>query len=197
MTDAILLIGGGGHCNSCIDVIEQEGRFKIAGIVDLPEKQNQTVLGYPIIGSDRDLPQLIAKYPNLMITLGQLRASTRREEIFTSALKMGANFPTVISPQAYVSPHARVGQGTIVMHQALINANARVGENCIINTKALVEHDASIEDHCHVSTGALVNGGVVLGKGSFWGSGSVSKEYTMVPPQSFLKANSLVRGKND
>ena len=193
MTDSILLIGGGGHCNSCIDVIEQEGRFKIAGIVDLPEKQNQRVLGYPILGSDRDLPQLIAKYANVLITLGQLGSSSRREEMVIAALKMGANFPTVISPMAYVSPHARVGKGTIVMHQALINANAGVGENCIINTKALIEHDASIEAHCHVSTGALVNGGVILGKGSFWGSGAVSKEYTRIPPQSFIKANSLAR----
>ena len=30
----LLLIGAGGHCRSCIDVIEQEGRFRIAGVVD-------------------------------------------------------------------------------------------------------------------------------------------------------------------
>ena len=33
----IILIGGGGHCKSVIDVIEQEGQFKIVGIVDRPE----------------------------------------------------------------------------------------------------------------------------------------------------------------
>ena len=38
--DKIILIGGGGHCKSCIDVIEQEGRFTIAGIVDMPEKSS-------------------------------------------------------------------------------------------------------------------------------------------------------------
>ena len=30
----IILIGGGGHCKSVIDVIEQENRFTIAGIID-------------------------------------------------------------------------------------------------------------------------------------------------------------------
>lgn len=34
MKTEILLIGAGGHCPSCIDVIEQEGRFSIAGVVD-------------------------------------------------------------------------------------------------------------------------------------------------------------------
>ena len=34
----IILVGGGGHCKSCIDVIEAEGRFIIKGIIDLPDR---------------------------------------------------------------------------------------------------------------------------------------------------------------
>ncbi|MBI4309254.1 MAG: acetyltransferase, partial [Candidatus Omnitrophica bacterium] len=34
----LILIGGGGHCKSCIDVIESENKFKIAGIVDTKER---------------------------------------------------------------------------------------------------------------------------------------------------------------
>ena len=51
----IILIGGGGHCKSVIDVIEKEGRFKIAGIVDVPELLGTEILGYPIIGNDSDI----------------------------------------------------------------------------------------------------------------------------------------------
>ncbi|MDZ7696624.1 MAG: N-acetylneuraminate synthase family protein [Deltaproteobacteria bacterium] len=49
MKEKIILVGGGGHCKSCIDVIEQEGRFAIAGIVDLPEKVDEKVIGCPVI----------------------------------------------------------------------------------------------------------------------------------------------------
>jgi len=31
---SLLLIGGGGHCRSCIDFIEEEGKYQIAGIVN-------------------------------------------------------------------------------------------------------------------------------------------------------------------
>ena len=34
----LYLIGGGGHCKSCIDVIEQEKKYKIKGIFDLLKK---------------------------------------------------------------------------------------------------------------------------------------------------------------
>jgi sugar O-acyltransferase (sialic acid O-acetyltransferase NeuD family) len=196
MKEKIILIGGGGHCKSCIDVIEQEGLFTIAGIVDVPEKQQDTVLGYPIIGSDADLTELIRTFPSVLITLGQIKSPTRRIELFNDLIQMGARFPVIQSPLAYVSPHAQVAEGTIVMHHALVNAGASVGRNCIINTKALVEHDAVIEDHCHISTGAVVNGGVTIGSGSFFGSGAVSKEYTSIPANSFIKANSLIP-KND
>jgi len=36
----IILIGAGGHCKSVIDVIEQEARFEIAGIIDKTEIYN-------------------------------------------------------------------------------------------------------------------------------------------------------------
>jgi sugar O-acyltransferase (sialic acid O-acetyltransferase NeuD family) len=195
MKEKIILIGGGGHCRACIDVIEQEGRFTIAGIVDMPEKKPHNVLGYPVIGSDADLAELIKTFPNVLITLGQIKSLIRRIELFNDLMQMGAHFPVIQSPLAYVSCHAHIAEGTIVMHNALINAGARVGRNCIINTKTLVEHDAVIEDHCHISTGAVVNGGVKIGSGSFFGSGAVAAENTSIPSDSFIKANSLIPKK--
>jgi sugar O-acyltransferase (sialic acid O-acetyltransferase NeuD family) len=196
MKDSIILIGGGGHCRACIDVIEQEGRFTIAGIVDVPEKKQYNVLGYPVIGSDADLAKLIETFPNVLITLGHIKSPNRRMKLFNDLMQMGARLPVIQSPLSYISPHAHVAEGTIVMHHALINAGATVGRNCIINSKALVEHDAVIGDHCHISTGAIVNGGVTIGNGSFFGSGAVSKESTSIPANSFIKANSLMP-KND
>lgn len=189
----LILIGGGGHCRACIDVIEQEGRFAILGIVDLPEKVGQTVLGYPILAADADLQELVRQYPVFFITLGQIRSPEKRMRLYQFLRASDVTVPTIFSPLAYVSPHAQVGAGTIVMHQAVVNAGAVVGENCIMNTKALIEHDARIGDHCHVSTGAILNGGVTVGEGSFIGSGAVCRESITIKSYSFIKANSLVK----
>ena len=51
----IILVGGGGHCVSVIDVIEQQGKYNIKGIIDIKENIGKNVLGYKIIGSDNDL----------------------------------------------------------------------------------------------------------------------------------------------
>jgi sugar O-acyltransferase (sialic acid O-acetyltransferase NeuD family) len=190
--EEIILIGGGGHCSSVIDVIEQQGIYKIAGIIDLKEKLGENNLGYNIIGCDDDLSELTKKYSNFLITLGQMRTAQKRIDIYLKLQLLKANLPVIISPLAYVSKYARIGNGSVIMHMAQINANVVIGNNCIINSKALIEHDAKIGDHCHISTGVIINGGTKIGEKSFVGSGAVCKENIEILTGSFIKANSLV-----
>ncbi len=169
-------MGAGGHAVSCIDVIEQEGSYVIAGLVASASEMGKAVLGYFVIGTDDDMPSLAERYPNVLIAVGQVGVATPRIRLYEQVRGIGCRMPRIVSPKAYVSRHARVGEGAIVMHGAVVNAGAIVGNNCIINSHALLEHGAVIEDHCHVSTGARVNGDVRIGRGTFLGSGSVVRE---------------------
>jgi len=189
MKEKIVLIGGGGHCKSCIDVIEWAGRFRIVGIVDVSEKLHQKILGYEIIATDDDLPDLAKEHGNFLITLGQIKSPEKRVRIFQGLKESGAKLPVIVSPLAYISKHAKIEEGTIIMHYALVNAGAKIGKNCIINTNALIEHDAVIADHCHIATAAVINGGVKVGAGTFFGSNAVSREYVEIGKNSFIGSN--------
>lgn len=172
----LILLGAGGHANACMDVIEQHGQYAIAGLVGMPEEVKSERLGYSVIASDSDLPELAKSYRYALVTVGQIRSPANRIRLYQLATELGFELPAIVSPFAYVSRHAAIGAGTIVMHGAIVNAGARVGDNCIINTRALVEHDATIEGHSHISTGAIVNGSVRVGIGSLVGSGAKIKE---------------------
>ncbi len=189
----IILIGGGGHCKSVIDVIEQQAQFEIAGIVDKPELINNKVLGYKVIGDDSDLEKLSRNYNYAFITVGQIKSPRLRVRLFDLVTKIGFLLPSIISPKAYVSKYSKIGFGTIIMHNAIINANVTIGNNCIINSKALVEHDCLIADHCHVSTNATINGGVKIGPKCFIGSNVTTKENTSIEENSFIKAGSIIK----
>lgn len=193
MKPKLLLIGGGGHCRSLIDVIEAEEKFEIIGIIDVPEKIGESVLGYKIIGSNEDLERLKGECAYALIAFGQIKSPDGRIRMFEHLKAIGYALATIISPRAYVSKHARIGEGSVVLHDALINANATVGDNCIINTKALIEHDCIIGDHCHISTGAILNGGSTLKQGSFFGSNAVCKEAITMEERSFIKAGSVAK----
>jgi sugar O-acyltransferase (sialic acid O-acetyltransferase NeuD family) len=172
----LLLIGAGGHAHACIDVIEQHGVYQVAGLIGMPDEMHDHHLGYAVIGTDADLPELAKTITSALITLGQIKTPAHRIRLYEQAEALGFQLPTIIAPSAFVSRHAAIGAGTIVMHGAVVNAGASVGGNCIINTRALLEHGATVADHCHISTGAIINGNTVIGSGSFVGSGSIIKE---------------------
>jgi len=172
----LILIGAGGHARSCIEVIEQQGQYQIAGLVGLVEQKHTQQLGYAVIASDETLNELAASYHYALISIGQIQNAEHRLRLYQQAVQCGFQLPIIIAPTAHVSRHASIGAGSIVMHGAIVNAGVKVGNNCIINTRALIEHDTSVGDHCHISTGVILNGDVNVGAGSFVGSGCVIKE---------------------
>jgi len=173
---SLILIGAGGHARSCIDVIEQQGQYQIAGLVGTEEQKHTQQLGYAVIASDDALDELAKSYQYAFIALGQIQTAKHRLRLYQMAEQCGFKMPIIIAPTAHVSRHATLGAGSIVMHGAIINAGVKVGINCIINTHTVIEHDTGVGDHCHISTGVILNGGVSIGAGSFIGSGCVIKE---------------------
>ena len=157
MKETIVLIGGGGHCHSVIDVIEQEDK-------------------YEIIGCDDDLETIFLSCKNAIITVGQIKTNDLRVKLFDKSKNIGFNLPVIISSLAYVSKHSFIEEGTVIMHHALVNANVKIGKNCIINSKALIEHDCIIGNNCHISTASVLNGGVVVKDNTFFGSNAMAKE---------------------
>jgi sugar O-acyltransferase (sialic acid O-acetyltransferase NeuD family) len=187
----IVLVGGGGHCKSVIDVIEQQNRFEIAGIVDKKELVGSKILGYEVIGCDDDLKELRKNISHAIVTVGQIKSNQTRVRLFKLLKEFGFCMPHIVSPLAYVSKHAFVDEGSVVMHHALINSHAKIGKNCIINSKALIEHDVVVQDNSHISTASVLNGGVVVKQNSFVGSGAIIKEYVEV--EGFVKAGEFRR----
>lgn len=193
----IVLVGSGGHCRACIDVIEATKKFEIAAIVGQQNELGNEILGYSVQHCDSQLEELAALHVNFLITVGQIKTNAVRVKLYETIKKLGGEFPSIISPLAYVSPNASVGEGTIVMHFAMINTGATVGSNCIINTRALVEHDAKIGRHCHVATGAIINGGTSIEDDCFIGSGATIRECIQIQRGSVIGAATWVDGKSN
>ena len=187
----LILLGGGGHCKSVIDVAESAG-YTILGVLDKPELVGTKVLGYEIIGTDDDIPQYVDK-AEFLITVGQIKSPAIRKKLALLVMRAGGKFATVIASDAYVSKYATIGAGTVIMHKAVVNADACIGEHCIINTMANIEHEVHVGDFCHISTGVMVNGNCVIGDEVFIGSGSVLYNGISVMDNAIIPAGSVVR----
>lgn len=186
----IILVGGGGHCKSVINTIEEKG-YKIKGILDTPDKMGNQVLGYDIIGTDDDIPKYVETC-DFVVTLGFIKNPLPRIKCHEKVINSGGRFATIIAKSAHVSKHANIGEGTVILQNALVNAGATIGFGCIINTASNIEHDAVIGDYCHISTGVMVNGETKLGERCFVGSGAVLANCIEIASDSVIGAGALV-----
>jgi len=172
----IIILGSGGHAKSCIDVVEKQKKFKILGIVEKIRSKEKKIMGYPILGEDRNLKEIRKKFKNILIGVGQIKNFKTRSDIFFKLKKLGFNFPIIISPTAYISKNSKIGEGTIIMHNVTVNTKVTIGSNCIINTNALLEHEVEVGKDTHISTGVIINGKSKIGNKSFIGSGSIIRD---------------------
>jgi sugar O-acyltransferase (sialic acid O-acetyltransferase NeuD family) len=189
----VILVGAGGHAASCIEIIEEENKHKIIGLIGMPHEVGNKLLGYEVIGTDED-PKLLLKYSNkLILGIGQIKSPTPRIEITSKFISNGFKFLTVISPSSRISKNANIGTGTVIMQNSTINAGTLIGDYSIINTGAIIEHNSRIGNFTHISTGVILNGNTSIGNKTFIGSGSIVKEQTTIGNQCIVGMGVHVR----
>lgn len=183
-SSVILVLGNGGHSRALQDVFLQITDYSISlggsascRCLDDTRKTNWA-------------KNITTK--NCLLAVGQIESPEARKEIVAAGKEHDKTFVTLISPRAYVSPDARLGEGVQVMHNAVINTCAKIGSHVIVNTSAVVEHDAQVGIFTHISTGAVVNGGSKVGKDCFIGSNAVISNNVTICDDCIIGAGSVV-----
>ena len=186
----IILIGGGGHAESCIEVIKSQKEFYPYLLIDQKlKKKNQikTILEKDFIKN------YSLKNKNIHIGIGQLKNGKQREKIYKYYKNKFCKFPVIKSKSSYISKTSRIGEGTIIMHKVMININVNIGKNCIINSGSIIEHDVKIGNHVHIAPGAIILGGCNIGDYSFVGSGTVVRQNSTIKKKSILPSGNYFK----
>tara|TARA_B100000035_G_scaffold299877_1_gene294947 strand:- start:571 stop:1182 length:612 start_codon:yes stop_codon:yes gene_type:complete len=187
----LILVGGGGHCNACLDVLALLNLYNVVGIVEKNNYKSDKLHNVSVF-KDQDTKKLSRIYRSFLLTIGKIGKSKARETKYNELSNLDIELVSLISPTAYVSTTAEIAKGVNIMHHALININVRIGENTIINSQSLVEHDSSIGSHCHISTGVKINGEVKIGNNTFIGSGTVIHEGITIGNDVIVGAGSII-----
>lgn len=161
--EAIFVFGASGHARVVIDVIEREGRYRIAFIADDDTAlKGSELYGYPVIGGKEELAA--AGVGRGIVAIGSNTARAGVAEWLTAS---GVQLVRAQHPSAQIGRDVEIGPGTVVMAAAVVNPGSRIGDNVIVNTRASVDHDCRIGSGVHIAPGAVLCGNVAVGEGSF------------------------------
>lgn len=175
----IYLIGAGGHAKVILALLEAQGR-KCLGIYDDNEqRQCTTLLGLPVIGAVREMPDRFDI--SAVIAIGDNAVRKRIAESFRNIC-----WATLVHPHSWVHGSVKIDEGSVVFAGAVIQPDTHIGKHTIINTSASVDHDCRIGDFCHIAPGCHLAGGVTVGNSTFIGVG------TTVIPNVAVVSNSII-----
>ncbi len=191
-SDAIVVIGGGGHAKVVISILRKLKRHRILGYTDL--KDNGVLVGVPFLGSDRELAALAVEQnrASAVLAVGQVGLGKQRHDLWKKLHSLALSFPLIVSPDAIVNEEVLGGQGAVVMDGAVINSGAKIGLGAIVNTHSTIEHDVVLEDWVHVAPGATISGSVTVGRFSMIGAGATIIEGKKIAAGCLVGAGTTV-----
>ncbi len=189
---AVVVYGAGGQARVLLELMDRAGICPLAGLVDDNASLAGTkVDGLPVLGTTDKLTTYVRVYRihRAVIAMGN---NGLRKKFAEHARALGLRLPVLIHPNAYVSPSAQLGEGTVVMAGAVVSAHAKIGELCIINTRATIDHDCELGDCVHVGPGATLTGNVTVGNETLIGAGCTVLPGLIVGNNSVVGAGSTV-----
>jgi len=186
--DKVFVFGASGHAKVVIDIIERQGRYEIALLVDDdPALAGSTVYGYPVIGG-----KSVLRVDNISKGVVAIGSNRARESVAAWLVNNGFELITAIHPSVQIARGVDIGKGTVMMAGACINSDSTIGCNVIINTNSSVDHDCSIGDCVHIAPGSVLCGTVTVGSGTFICAGATVIPNTTIGSQAVIGAGSTV-----
>lgn len=160
----IFLFGAGMHGQTCIDVIEKQGKYKIVGLIDSQKPIGSFVDGYHVLGRMGDLPKLMEEHKLKAGFIGIGDNGVRKrtsEEVYAHSPDF--EFINAIHPSAVFGKNVTLGIGVLVGAEAFISSSCVIGDFCLLHHKVLLGLHNHLGDFSSVSLGSLTGGKVSIG----------------------------------
>jgi sugar O-acyltransferase (sialic acid O-acetyltransferase NeuD family) len=201
--DSIVIIGSSGHAKVVIDIVQQEGKYKIVGLLDRYRKAGEETLGYQVLGKEETLAEL-NKTRSLKGVIVAVGDNFDRAKVVSRVRRICPDLPFVSSvhPKASIATDVSIGEGTVIMAGVSVNPSCSIGRFCILNTNSSLDHDSIMEDfsslaprattggHCRIGSYSAISIGAVLIRGVHIGNNTVVGAASLVlePIDSFVVA---------
>ena len=189
----VVVIGCAGHARVLLDILESERRCAIVGLLDSYKPKGTRLLGYQILGTEEDLPDLVRAdlCDSVVVGVGD---NCIRAQIVSRLLALvpGILFVTPIHPSAQIGHGVSIGPGTVIMPGVVVNTGCRIGKSCILNTCSSLDHDSIMEDFSSLGPRAVTGGTVIIGTGTAIAIGAIISHGVSVGQHTVVGAGATV-----
>jgi sugar O-acyltransferase (sialic acid O-acetyltransferase NeuD family) len=176
-------------------------------VAEIIRDLNKIAYTWKIVGFlDDDDAKWGSEYANIKVLggIGQLEKNPRSSVIigFSDPLlkkkvaerldKIGARFPQIIHPSAWIADRVQIEEGTVVYPGVCIDCDVTLGKHTTINKNATLGHDSNYGSYLTVSPGVNLGGFAEVGEGVEFGIGSTTIQRLKIGAWTKVGAGAVV-----
>ena len=112
----ILIFGASGHGRVIIDIIEKEGKYNVAGLIDSNKPVAESIYGLVNLGNENDMADLLLSnqvYGGIVAIGDNFTRWQMYERIKSIAPEF--KFISTIHPNANIAHDISIGEGSVIM----------------------------------------------------------------------------------
>ena len=197
MHQKIIIVGAGGHAAEIDEYIQYSQQktgvqnLEVIGFIDdNPDNYKKYQLSAAFLG--RIVEHEVKKDCAYIIGIANL---TYRRKIVEALQAKGASFTGFIHCDAYVSPSAKIGVGTVLAPYVNIGPNVQIGDFSLLNARCSMGHDTQVGHYNFISPNVCFSGGTQVGDENLFGINSATIPGIKVGNQNKIAAG-MVLDKN-
>ncbi len=169
----LIIIGDSAFAQIAYHYFNEGSQYKVVAFsVEKEFLTNTKLFDLPVVPFD----QLSTLFPAanhsvfVAITYGQL--NRLRARLVEEAQTLGYALASYISPLAYISKQAKIGEHCFVFEYNVVQPYAEIGNDVILWSGNHIGHHSKISNHCFISSHVVVSGFVSIGQFCFLGVNS-------------------------
>lgn len=188
----LLLIGGGAHARSIIDMLRSQGGVNVVGVVNAYAPRESHILDVPVLGDLSELASMVVGLPQHAVLAiddngGRMNAAQR-----VTSLMPGIRFPSLVHSKAMVGGGVTIGQGSVVMGGAFVEVGTVIGEHVIIGANCSIGPGSSLGGFVTVHAGACIAESCHIGSGCSIGMNASLVKRMIIGTHSVVGPGSVV-----
>jgi sugar O-acyltransferase (sialic acid O-acetyltransferase NeuD family) len=190
----VIIIGAGGHGREVAEILRhqqaQGENLILHGFVDDNDQlHGKQVDGLTVLGGWPWLEKVVREEISVICAIAFPEV---RKRVVGRAENLGLSFASAVSPQAYISPRAKLGQGVMIFPFTFLSTEVEIGDHTIVHTPSFIGHDTRIAPYTTICPGVNVAGNVRVGEGCWLGIGSNIIQGRTIGEGSLIGAGSAV-----
>lgn len=168
--ERVLIIGGSRGAEMAIEILKENERNIVVGILDDNPKLAGTELqGIKVLGPIEKIAEMEKEFDALVLAVaGKVEI---RRKLFLKLKEKRYKFVNVIHPKALVEESAKIGEGNIIYAFARIGPCAKIGDNNLISSFVNIEHHNEVGSHNTFGPSCSTSGSVKIGNSCKFGTG--------------------------